>query len=126
MRQIFGIKCFIYCIFGGITHGKSQRSNKRKQNSIQNFNYKSKFKPFPSKLKKTLKTQGKNSMSQRIAPLLTFQVMLKKSLEPDKYKAFLCEILEKQKTQGIFSKKKTRKITTLRKIVQRMAEIKSD
>ena len=33
-----------------------------------------------SKLKKKLKTQGKNSMSRRIAPLLTSQVMLKKSL----------------------------------------------
>ena len=28
-RWIYGMKCFIYCIFGGITHGKSQRCNKK-------------------------------------------------------------------------------------------------
>ena len=39
-----------------------------------------KAKKLKRKLKKKLKTQGKNKMSWRIAPLLTSQVMLKKSL----------------------------------------------
>ena len=43
--------------------GKSQKTQEKTQNS-----------------RKKLKTQGKNSMSRRIAPLLTSQVMLKKSL----------------------------------------------
>ena len=42
--------------------GKSQKTQEKTQNS-----------------RKKLKTQGKNSMSRRIAPLLTSQVMLKKA-----------------------------------------------
>ena len=44
--------------------GKSQKTQEKTQNS-----------------RKKLKTQGKNSMSRRIAPLLTSQVMLKKKPE---------------------------------------------
>ena len=44
--------------------GKSKKTQEKTQNS-----------------RKKLKTQGKNSMSRRIAPLLTSQVMLKKSLD---------------------------------------------